>query len=135
MGVNKSTLRTEEIEELQGLSKVCRFKRLDKEEKGNINVEDFAQIPELSMNPLLPRLIAIFDVNRDGQINFAQSTPIELRPKRLATATEDPLPQNVSMTVWLPMPLMYLVAIKQALRPIALGHNIAPLGTISGVLS
>ncbi|EFA78978.1 calcium-binding EF-hand domain-containing protein [Heterostelium album PN500] len=83
MGVNaSSTLRTEEIEELQSHSKVFtqkdirrlykRFKRLDKEEKGTVNVEDFSQIPELSMNPLLPRLIAIFDVNRNGQLNFAQ---------------------------------------------------------------
>ncbi|GAM23803.1 hypothetical protein SAMD00019534_069780 [Acytostelium subglobosum LB1] len=82
MGVSKSTLRAEEIEELQNASKVFsqkevkrlfkRFKRLDKEEKGTINVEDFSQIPELSMNPLLPRLISIFDVNRSGQLNFAQ---------------------------------------------------------------
>ncbi|EGG20129.1 calcium-binding EF-hand domain-containing protein [Cavenderia fasciculata] len=82
MGVNKSTLRTEEIEEVQQITGVFsqkeikrlfkRFKRLDKEEKGVINVEDFPGIPELSMNPLLPRLIAIFDVNRDSQLNFAQ---------------------------------------------------------------
>ncbi|KAF2074644.1 hypothetical protein CYY_004039 [Polysphondylium violaceum] len=81
MGVSRSTLRTEEIEEIQDVSVFSqreikklykRFKRLDKEEKGSINVEDFNQIPELSMNPLLPRIISLFDSNRDGQVNFKQ---------------------------------------------------------------
>ncbi|KAM9942246.1 hypothetical protein ACTFIT_005621 [Dictyostelium discoideum] len=81
MGVSRSTLRTEEIEEIREVSIFSqreikrlykRFKRLDKEEKGSINVEDFNQIPELSMNPMLPRIISIFDVNRDGQVNFKQ---------------------------------------------------------------
>ncbi|KYQ90431.1 calcium-binding EF-hand domain-containing protein [Tieghemostelium lacteum] len=81
MGVNKSTLRTEDIEEVQTVSVFSqreikklykRFKRLDKEEKGSIDIEDFNQIPELSMNPILPRIISIFDVNRNGQLNFKQ---------------------------------------------------------------
>jgi len=81
MGANTSTLRAEEVSEMQSVSHFTpkeikrlykRFKRLDKDEKGSISTEEFLTIPELSMNPLNRRIIAIFDSNKDGQVNFKE---------------------------------------------------------------
>lgn len=49
-----------------------RFRRLDKEEYGTIGSDAFLSIPELSMNPLIMRLIRVFDTNGDDSINFRQ---------------------------------------------------------------
>ena len=40
-----------------------RFKRLDQDSNGVISLEEFKMIPALAANPLLTRLIAIFDTN------------------------------------------------------------------------
>eukprot|EP00026_Physarum_polycephalum_P016700 Phypoly_transcript_17674.p1 GENE.Phypoly_transcript_17674~~Phypoly_transcript_17674.p1 ORF type:complete len:182 (+),score=31.48 Phypoly_transcript_17674:198-743(+) len=81
MGANTSTLRTEEITEMQAVSHFSpkeikrlykRFKRLDKDEKGSISTDEFLTIPELSMNPLVSRIISMFDNKKDGQVNFRQ---------------------------------------------------------------
>ena len=74
-----------------------RFKRLDKDEKGSISTDEFLTIPEMSMNPLVSRIlslfhvlyssysflilvwflfdcwkISMFDNRKDGQVNFRQ---------------------------------------------------------------
>eukprot|EP01134_Creolimax_fragrantissima_P008477 CFRG8477T1 len=48
-----------------------RFKRLDKENKGFISADDMLSIPELAMNPLAARIIAVFDIQSTDSINFS----------------------------------------------------------------
>merc|ERR1711879_353288 len=52
-----------------------RFQKLDKDGSGSISADEFLSIPELAGNPLLSRIIAIFDTftNRDnleGKLRF-----------------------------------------------------------------
>lgn len=49
-----------------------RFKRLDRDEQGTISTDAFLSIPELSMNPLIMRVIRVFDTNNDDNVNFRQ---------------------------------------------------------------
>jgi len=49
-----------------------RFTRLDKSQSGRINKDEFLAIPELAMNPLAHRVIAIFDLHKDDQVSFKQ---------------------------------------------------------------
>eukprot|EP00124_Ichthyophonus_hoferi_P003644 Ihof_evm3s330 gene=Ihof_evmTU3s330 len=81
MGAIASTLAVEEVEELQRLSGFTRheilmlykrFKRLDKTNSGTICADDFLSIPDLAINPLSSRLIAIFDGNDTDRVNFTQ---------------------------------------------------------------
>lgn len=68
----------EEMSEISGFSPVNvkllfkRFKHLDKDGTGVISVEDFYSIPELAMNPLIPRITAIFDEHHLDSVNFRQ---------------------------------------------------------------
>ncbi|KAL9644482.1 hypothetical protein ABK040_009348 [Willaertia magna] len=81
MGTNTSSLRPEEIEEMQKgtnfnhkeIKKLYkRFKKLDKDGNGNITKDEFLMIPELAVNPLVKRVISIFDANGDGSVNFKE---------------------------------------------------------------
>jgi serine/threonine-protein phosphatase 2B regulatory subunit len=47
-----------------------RFVKLDKDGSGTITADEFLSIPELAGNPLLGRIIAIFDTNKDEEIEF-----------------------------------------------------------------
>ena len=47
-----------------------RFKKLDRKRVGFISSQDFYLIPELSMNPLCDRIIALFDPTRSEQVTF-----------------------------------------------------------------
>lgn len=49
-----------------------RFQRLDREGYGTISTDAFLSIPELSMNPLIMRVIRVFDTNNDDNVNFVQ---------------------------------------------------------------
>jgi serine/threonine-protein phosphatase 2B regulatory subunit len=55
-------------EELRKLYR--RFKKLDKDGNGVIDKDEFLSIPELAANPLLARVLAIFDTNHDGVVEF-----------------------------------------------------------------
>eukprot|EP01137_Pigoraptor_chileana_P025115 Opistho-2@94098 len=81
MGARASTLRPEEIEEIENLTGFTpnqikrlykRFKRLDKDNTGTISMDEFLSIPELAMNPLASRVIAIFDQQQTDNVNFKQ---------------------------------------------------------------
>merc|ERR1712137_1398984 len=81
MGANTSNLRPEEIDELQADTSLKRaeivrlyrrFQRLDREGYGTISTDAFPSIPELSMNPLIMRVIRIFDGNNDDNVDFRQ---------------------------------------------------------------
>jgi|EP00769_Ergobibamus_cyprinoides_P004517 serine/threonine-protein phosphatase 2B regulatory subunit len=83
MGASHSLalLSASDLEELQLASNFTqneikrlykRFRRLDKDGSGTISAEEFLMIPELCMNPLANRVIAIFDENRDDSVNFRE---------------------------------------------------------------
>ncbi len=42
------------------------FKKIDRDKSGNLDIEEFLSIPELSQNPLVRRVVTILDVNKDG---------------------------------------------------------------------
>ena len=49
-----------------------RFSKLDKEKKGEINIEEFYDIPALAQNPLVQRVMRTFDKNKDGKLSFLE---------------------------------------------------------------
>jgi Ca2+-binding EF-hand superfamily protein len=57
-------------EEIKYLSK--RFRKLDTNSDGMITQEEFMSIPELQTNPLVSRIIEIFDTDKTGTINFRE---------------------------------------------------------------
>lgn len=76
MGANSSTLHDDDITEIVASSSFSRseierlytrFQKLDRNGSGTIDAAEFLMIPELAMNPLVPRIVDIFD-----GVNFAQ---------------------------------------------------------------
>lgn len=57
-----------EPEEIKRLGK--RFKKLDLDNSGTLSIEEFMSVPELQQNPLVQRVIAIFDADCNGEIDF-----------------------------------------------------------------
>jgi len=56
-------------DEIERLSK--RFKKLDLDNSGAISVQEFKTVlPELLDNPLVPRVISIFDTDGNGELDF-----------------------------------------------------------------
>ena len=55
-------------EETRRLNK--RFQRLDKDKSGGLTVDEFMAIPDVQDNPVLRRVVAIFDTDRNGEIDF-----------------------------------------------------------------
>jgi len=49
-----------------------RFKLLDKDGSGTLTTEEFLSIPDLALNPLLERILQIFDKNKDDEIQFEE---------------------------------------------------------------
>jgi len=76
MGANTSALSSEEIEEISRQACLSqdevkrlyiRFQKLDRSQSGALQGDDLLMIPELAMNPLQPRLLALFE-----NVNFHQ---------------------------------------------------------------
>ena len=57
-----------DAEEIRRLGK--RFKKLDLDNSGSISTEEFMILPELQQNPLVQRVIDIFDEDRNGEVDF-----------------------------------------------------------------
>lgn len=55
-------------EEIRRLGK--RFRKLDLDGSGALSVEEFMTLPELQQNPLVQRVIDIFDQDGNGEIDF-----------------------------------------------------------------
>eukprot|EP00762_Andalucia_godoyi_P001888 ANDGO_06023.mRNA.1 Calcineurin subunit B len=81
MGASSSSLRPEEVEELQSGTNFTskeikrlykRFKKLDRDGSGTITADEFLMIPELAVNPLRARVISIFDTDKDETVNFKE---------------------------------------------------------------
>lgn len=61
---------TVSAEEIQRLYK--RFMKLDKDNNGSIDREEFLSIPQIANNPLASRMIAIFDEDGGGDVDFKE---------------------------------------------------------------
>ena len=48
------------------------FKLLDANKSGDLDIDEFLRIPELKQNPLVRRVVSIFDKNKDGTISFEE---------------------------------------------------------------
>jgi serine/threonine-protein phosphatase 2B regulatory subunit len=46
------------------------FVKLDKDGSGNLEPNELIDVPELKDNPIVQRLIKVFDRNNDGKISF-----------------------------------------------------------------
>ena len=49
-----------------------KFHALDKDKSGSLEPEEFFSIPTLAKNPLVKRVISVFDENQDGKISFEE---------------------------------------------------------------
>ncbi|XP_064623517.1 calcineurin subunit B type 1 [Lineus longissimus] len=57
-------------EEIRRLGK--RFKKLDIDNSGSLSVDEFMSLPELQQNPLVQRVIDIFDTDGNGEVDFKE---------------------------------------------------------------
>ncbi|KAF2485602.1 calcineurin regulatory beta sub-unit [Neohortaea acidophila] len=57
-------------EEVERLKK--RFMKLDKDNSGTIERDEFLALPQVSSNPLATRMIAIFDEDGGGDVDFKE---------------------------------------------------------------
>lgn len=57
-------------DEIRRLGK--RFRKLDLDGSGTLSVEEFMSLPELQQNPLVQRVIEIFDTDGNGEIDFKE---------------------------------------------------------------
>ena len=57
-------------EEIARLGK--RFRKLDLDNNGSLSVEEFMSLPELQQNPLVQRVIEIFDQDGNGEVDFRE---------------------------------------------------------------
>eukprot|EP00794_Sanderia_malayensis_P020618 gene20618-22653_t len=59
-----------DADEIRRLGK--RFRKLDLDGSGTLSVEEFMSLPELQQNPLVQRVIEIFDTDGNGEIDFKE---------------------------------------------------------------
>lgn len=57
-------------EEIRRLGK--RFRKLDLDNSGSLSVEEFMSLPDLQQNPLVQRVIDIFDADGNGEVDFKE---------------------------------------------------------------
>ena len=57
-----------DADEIRRLGK--RFRKLDLDGSGTLSVEEFMSLPELQQNPLVQRVIEIFDTDGNKEIDF-----------------------------------------------------------------
>ena len=74
MGQNSSSTLADSdvfsVGEIQRLEK--RFKKLDLDTSGSISITEFISIPELKENPLVKRVVEVFDADLNGEIDFKE---------------------------------------------------------------
>jgi len=63
----KSNFNSAELERLKK-----RFMKLDKDASGSLDRDEFLQIPQIANNPLASRMIAIFDEDGGGTVDFQE---------------------------------------------------------------
>ncbi|CAG2058988.1 unnamed protein product, partial [Timema podura] len=70
---NESSLPMElcsnfDADEIRRLGK--RFRKLDLDNSGSLSIDEFMSLPELQQNPLVQRVIDIFDADGNGEVDF-----------------------------------------------------------------
>merc|ERR1712137_91264 len=65
--VEGSNFNRDEVDRLRK-----RFMKLDKDNSGTIEREEFLSLPQISSNPLATRMIAIFDEDGGGDVDFQE---------------------------------------------------------------
>jgi len=59
-----------DAEEIKRLAR--RFKKLDLDGSGSLSIDEFMSLPELQQNPLVQRVIDIFDTDGNGEVDFKE---------------------------------------------------------------
>lgn len=59
---------TVDADEIRRLGK--RFRKLDLDNSGSLSIDEFMSLPELQQNPLVQRVIDIFDADGNGEVDF-----------------------------------------------------------------
>ncbi len=59
---------TVDPDEIKRLGK--RFRKLDLDNSGSLSIDEFMTLPELQQNPLVQRVIDIFDADGNGEVDF-----------------------------------------------------------------
>lgn len=75
MGANQSLteIRGEHVFTADDVKQLFKkFNKLDTDQSGELEPAEFFDVPELSQNPLVKRVISIFDKNKDGKISFLE---------------------------------------------------------------
>ncbi|XP_078492228.1 calcineurin subunit B type 1 [Ciona intestinalis] len=49
-----------------------RFRKLDLDNSGSLSIDEFMSLPELQQNPLVQRVIEIFDQDGNGEVDFRE---------------------------------------------------------------
>ena len=49
-----------------------RFRKLDLDNSGSLSIDEFMSLPELQQNPLVQRVIEIFDQDGNGELDFKE---------------------------------------------------------------
>ncbi|XP_004471332.1 calcineurin subunit B type 2 [Dasypus novemcinctus] len=57
-------------EEIRRLGK--RFRKLDLDHSGSLSVEEFLSLPGLQQNPLVQRVVDVFDTDGNGEVDFRE---------------------------------------------------------------
>jgi serine/threonine-protein phosphatase 2B regulatory subunit len=65
-----TSLVTVDADEIRRLGK--RFKKLDIDNSGALSIDEFMSLPELQQNPLVQRVIDIFDADGNGEVDFKE---------------------------------------------------------------
>ncbi|GFO30179.1 calcineurin b subunit [Plakobranchus ocellatus] len=61
---------TFDMDEIKRLGK--RFRKLDLDNSGALSIDEFMSLPELHQNPLVQRVIDIFDTDGNGEVDFKE---------------------------------------------------------------
>ncbi|GFS16948.1 calcineurin B subunit [Elysia marginata] len=72
---NENSLQMElcstfDMDEIKRLGK--RFRKLDLDNSGALSIDEFMSLPELHQNPLVQRVIDIFDTDGNGEVDFKE---------------------------------------------------------------
>lgn len=59
-----------DVDEIRRLGK--RFRKLDLDNSGALSIDEFMSLPELQQNPLVQRVIDIFDADGNGEVDFKE---------------------------------------------------------------
>lgn len=68
--VSASSPVSVDADEIRRLGK--RFKKLDLDNSGALSIDEFMSLPELQQNPLVQRVIDIFDADGNGEVDFKE---------------------------------------------------------------